>query len=371
MGGVYQVGQGVTISETFTVDGSPTDPTMVIFTVKSPTAVLTTYTAGVDPEVTNPSVGVYDLALNPADVGTYFYSVVGTGAVADTGIGTFEVLQNPVSPQTTDFPQFGPCEPWIDCADIRANCPDTTGDDALLNGIAAMASQLMYEISGRQFNGSCLRTVRPCSEQAVCWGLNPWYGWTGWPWAWAWDGVTWGWYDQIGCHCNCGTLSRVMLPGYPATAITEVKIDGVVIDPAEYRLDEWQYLTRLRSASDPTIPRFWPACQVLDLPDTEPGTWSVTYRAGVAPPLAGKAAATALACELLPGADCKLPSGATRIVRQGLTIDKLQPLAAMLLAGATGIPQIDTFMAAYNPSGLRRRPSIWSASGPSYARFVG
>jgi hypothetical protein len=367
----YTLGTAVSITETFSVLGVATDPTTVVYTVVDPLGVSTSYLFGTDPEVSNPSVGVYVLDLPPTtEPGTYQYSITGTGAVDAVGSGEFTVLQSSTAPVATPFPQFGPCQSWIDCGDIRAAC-DTTGDDALLDGIAAMASQLMYEISGRQFNGNCVRTARPCSDQAACWNLNPWYGWTGWPWAWTWDGVTWGWYDQLGCHCNCGVLSRVMLPGYPVTAVTEVKIDGVVIDPSEYRLDEWQYLTRMRNSAEPLIPLFWPSCQVLDLPDTEPGTWSVTYRAGVAPPLAGKAAATALACELLPGADCKLPSGATRIVRQGVTIDRLQPLAAALMAGATGIPQIDTFMAAYNPSGLRRRPTVWSPDGPAYARFVG
>jgi hypothetical protein len=163
----------------------------------------------------------------------------------------------------------------------------------------------------------------------------------------------------------------VLLPGYPVTQITEVKIDGVVQSADTYRVDEWRWLTRMRDPADPGVPLFWPSCQILDLDDTESGTFSVSYMSGVAPPLAGKAAATALACELLPGVDCKLPSGAVQIVRQGLTINRLQPLATMLLEGMTGIVTIDAFMAAYNPGKLRRRPAIWSPDGPTYARPVG
>jgi hypothetical protein len=43
----------------------------------------------------------------------------------------------------------------------------------------------------------------------------------------------------------------------------------------------------------------------------------------------------------------------------------------MLLRGETGIVEIDAFLAAYNPSRLRRRPAIWSPDGPKYARPVG
>lgn len=370
--GVYQLGQAVTVTETFSLLGTPTNPTTVTYVVKDPTGVETSYVFGVAPEVTNPSVGIFVLSLPPSsEPGQWFYEITGTGAVEASGTGEFTVLQSVMAPQDVPWPQFGPCQPWIDCGDIRAAC-SAEGDDELLDGIAAMASQIMFEISGRQFTGSCERTVRPCGEQLNgCWSNVPYYGWTGWPWAWTWDGVTWGWYDQLGCHCTCDTLSRVKLPGYPVTEITEVKIDGVVQAPDTYRLDEWTFLTAMRDASEPDVPLFWPSCQVMDLDDTEPGTWSVSYLSGIAPPLAGKAAATALACELLPGADCKLPTGAVQIVRQGLTINRLQPLATMLLQGMTGIVAIDAFMAAYNPSRLRRRPSIWSADGPKYARSVG
>jgi hypothetical protein len=370
--GVYQLGTAVTVTETFSVLGVPTNPTLVTYTVVDPNGLTTAYVFGVDAEVTNPGVGIFVLDLPPTtEPGQWLYSITGTGAVEAVGQGEFTVLQSSTAPQDVVFQQFGPCQPWIDCGDIRASC-ETTGDDALLDGIAAMASQIMFEVSGRQYGGVCEKTVRPCETLGnTCWGLNPWFGWTGWPWAWTWDGVTWGWYDSVGCHCTCQALSRVMLSGYPVNKILEVKIDGVVQAPTTYRLDESTFLTRMRDPLDPTVPLFWPACQILDLDDTEAGTWSVTYEYGQVVPLAGKAAATALACELLPGADCKLPSGAVRIVRQGITVDRLTPLAEMLRKGATGIVAIDTFIAAYNPAGNRRRPAVWSPDGPRYARPVG
>lgn len=374
--GVYQFGTAITITETFRLPpfppGTPANPTTVVYTIRDPEGGVVTYTFGPDPEVTNPSPGVYVLDLSPPTIpGTYQYEITGTGAVEAVGTGEFTVLQSTIAPQAVPFPQPGPCTPWIDCSDIQARCPSET-DLALLDGIATMASQIMFEISGRQFTGQCPRTVRPCNDvQNSCWFAAPWNGWVGWPWVWWYDGYSWGWYDQAGCHCGCESLPRVLLPGYPVTQITEVKIDGVVIAPETYRLDEWRYLTRMRDPANPSIPQRWPSCQYMNLDDDQPGTWSVTYVSGIDPPLIGKAAAAALACELVPGADCKLPTGARRIVRQGITIDKIQPLAQMLLEGSTGIVEIDAFMAAYNPGKLRRRPSIWSPDGPRFARPVG
>lgn len=370
--GVYQVGQAVTITETFSVAGAPSDPTSVIYTVADPTGSQTVYTFGVDVEVTNPSPGVYVLELPALSlIGTWIYTVVGTGVVTASGSGEFVVVADPLAQQDTPWPQFGPYVPWIDCGDIRGAC-DAEGDDELLTGIATQASQIMFELSARQFLGTRLKKVRPCENQGnACWtqgiGVD---GWWGWPWAWTWDGVTWGWYDGYGCHCDCGATPQVWLSGYPVTEIVEVKIDGVAVDPTTYRLDEWRFLTRMRDPLNPDVPLFWPTCQIRALDDTEHGTWSVTYKYGIEPPLAGKAAALALACELLPGADCKLPTEAVRIVRAGLTIERLQPLAEMLRRGMTGIPAIDSFIAAYNPNGLRRRPAVWSPPN-LYARPVG
>lgn len=371
--GVYQVGQAVTITETFTVSGTLTDPTGVIFTVEDPTGVSTVYTFGVDVEVTNPSTGVYALALGPLSlVGTWLYTVAGSGVVVATGSGELTVVPDPIAPQATLFPQFGPCQPWIDCGDIRALCDTELGDETL-TGVAVQASQIMFELSGRQFATGCEKTVRPEGlVENTCWsyGLNDWVGS---PWFWSWNGMSWGWYGGPGggCYCQCRPLSRVLLSGYPVTEIVEVTIDGTVVDPTTYRLDEYRYLTRVRDPLDLDTPLFWPACQDLDRAATESGTFSVTYKYGSQPPLAGKAAATALACELLPGADCKLPTEAVRVVRAGITMERLQPLATMLRQGMTGIPAIDSFIAAYNPNGLRRRPAVYSSSGPRYARPEG
>ena len=373
MGGTYPTGTAVSITQTFTVLGVDTDPTTVEFTVQDPQGNDFSFVFGVDAEVTNPAVGVYVLELTaPGYPGVYHYDCVGTGAVDATGNGIFTVLPSTVSPVgPLPYPLLGPCAPWIDCDDITDSCTVDAADLPLLDGIAAMASQIMFEISGRQFTGNCEKTVRPCLLACSCWD-NGWGGWQGSPWAWGWQGG-WGWFDGFGnCHCSCDSLSRVKLSGYPVTQILEVKIDGVVIANTEYRLDEWTFLTRMRDSADPNTALHWPSCQILDLDDTEPGTWSVTYLAGMEPPLAGKAAATALACNLLPHGECSLPSGAVRIVRQGIQIDKLQPLSSMLLQGMTGIPAIDAFMASVNSSRLRRRPSVHSPNRRGrYARPVG
>jgi hypothetical protein len=380
MSGVYPLGTVVKVTETFTISGTPTDPTTVVYTVQDPLGEEVGYIFGVDAEVTNPGVGIYVLTLDPAAlVGIWRWRINGSGAVFASNNGFFQITQDQLDFQTAPFPQFGPCQAWIDCNDITAVCEVTDEQLPLLDGIALQASNLMFEISGRQFSGRCPHTVRPCTgdtyNENSCWSTFPWNSWSGWPWAWGWYGGGWGWYDGSGiCHCDCQAVPHVLLSGYPVVEITEVKIDGVVLPATRvngspnYQLEEWQRLVRMRDPDDPGTPVLWPSCQDRTLNSDQPGTWSVSYLSGIAPPQAGKAAAVALACELLPGGECKLPEGARTIVRQGLTITRIQPLAQMLLRGETGIVQIDSFLAAYNPSRLRRRPTIWAPGGPTYAR---
>jgi hypothetical protein len=121
------------------------------------------------------------------------------------------------------------------------------------------------------------------------------------------------------------------------------------------------------------LTRRWPGCQRLDVDDDQPGSFSVTYRFGVSPPPLGIQAAAALGGELFAacgGGACKLPSRVVKIVRQGVTYDRVAAAAAALREGASGLPLVDAFMGGYASAG-RRRPAVWSPDGSQYARRLG
>jgi hypothetical protein len=139
------------------------------------------------------------------------------------------------------------------------------------------------------------------------------------------------------------------------TEILEVVIDGVAVAGGAYRLEAARYLVRQDGG-------LWPACQNEDAALGSAGTWSVKYRHGADPPLAGVVAAKTLGCELYlaaTGGKCALPSGVTRVVRQGVTFERVQ---AAFSAGriTTGITVVDAFLATYNPGGQRRRTAVMS-----------
>lgn len=245
-----------------------------------------------------------------------------------------------------------PCAPWIEAEDVADCCGLTVGslNAEPLEQAAENASAILYELSGRRYTGTCERTVRPETNEH-CWGP---------------------WIVRLGHRHH--RLSRVKLAGH-ATAIIEVLIDGEVIDPSGYRLDEHRYLTRMADP-DGNAQR-WPVPQRLDRPIGDPDTFAVTYEHGLNPPGQGVAAATALACELYracpaagdePG-DCKLPSGVVRVIRQGVTVETIRAVATMLRKGATGIIPVDAFIGTY---GRRARASsIWSPDIEPFARPEG
>ena len=230
------------------------------------------------------------------------------------------------------------CAPWVIEADVAAcNCDTTAIDPARLDDLMMSASEICYLLSGSQFSGICVDTIRPPDHRqdrytdrysAVFGGnYNVGYGWGSYyetPW--------------------CGPQGLLLPFDHPISAT--VRIDGATV--TDYRLDGrilW------REAG-------WPTTQRMGLPDTEPGTWAVTVTHGQTPPVSGVAAAAALTAEMVRACvgdkSCRLPLGAVSVVRQGVSIDVAE-FAAMIRAGAVGVAEVDMFLAAANPAGLRRR----------------
>jgi hypothetical protein len=259
----------------------------------------------------------------------------------------------------------GPCSDWVTGDDVAACCSVETSSGVLFDQAASEASALLFELSGRQFSGYCgPRTVRPACDQCFCgyqvlsrgYVIGPWdYG-----------------YPLMlcdSCLISCSP-SRVKLAGYPIRAITQVLINGDVVSPTEYTIWNQRYLTRLDDSR-------WPVAQDLTQADTEESTFSITYTYGADPPAMGVSAAAQLGCELYRacGGDtnCALPQGTTRVTRQGIVIEKLAFTSWAFRDGGwrTGLPLVDAFLQAYNPAGIRRRPTFWSPGKHQYAQTFG
>lgn len=271
------------------------------------------------------------------------------------------------------------CTDWITGEDVAACCAvEGASDTSVFETAAIQAQELLFEISGRQFNGICEQTVRPCWSGCGCgWQVLS-RGYVVWNPNLAWGGPWFGGWTCDDNSCGCAPLSKVPLAGY-VQEIVEVKIADEVVDPATYRVDRHRWLVRTRLDADDFNNAAWPGCQDLDLPLDEPGTWSVTYTYGRDVPEAGRAAAVQLACEIYKacaGQECALPAGTQRVTRLGVTIEKVPftqwgwttgKRAGQIKGWNTGLAAVDMFLNAYNPGGLPRVPVIWSPA--SHLRF--
>lgn len=215
-----------------------------------------------------------------------------------------------------------------------------------------LATDLLWRASGRQFNGVCTSTVRPCAEggarlQYLAYnqgqgsriitplGDGRWLGGS--------------------CHglCTCGGADALRLEGWPIVGVTQVKVDGVALAATEYRVVDRIYLVRNGAT--------FPCTQDLSLPDTEPGTWAAVYEWGQMPPPGASTIAGVLACEIArawTGDDhCRLPTNVAALVREGVSLTMLDPSAFLNAAGGRGpvrfgLWEVDTWLGAINPAGL-------------------
>lgn len=222
------------------------------------------------------------------------------------------------------------CAPWATIADVCSPCDDYEFDVALLEDKLAIASDLLYDLSDRRWAGECEETVRPVVGRC-----------------------------RTRDACRCGDVAGIRLGGSPLVEITTVKIDGVELDPSEYRIDEHAELVRL--ADGDGVRRGWPSCQNMYLADTEVGTFSVTYVYGIAPPPGGVAAAAALGCQLAMACQpetlgaCRLTDRAISVTRQGVT-KALRDPSQMFPDGLTGLNEVDLWLSSIR-YGKRHRPA--------------
>lgn len=263
-------------------------------------------------------------------------------------------------------PRLGPCNPWVLSSDI-AGQPDCGAIPAAVLALAATySSNVLYRLSGKEYTGSGCGPVteRPVwrphdsDERMLNHGIGNFgtaasYGFAGS------DLPT-----SFGGHFGAVNPAEVELSSYPVNAVSLVKIDGVVIPPAEYYIQDYRTLVRVRidGTTPPTERYGWPSFQRIDLPDTQPGTFSVTYTYGRDVPEDGKLAAMVLGAELAKaqaGMNSALPRRVTSIMREGVSMTVLDS-HDFLEEGRTGLYEVDLFLKSVNPNKNAGRAQVWS-----------
>jgi hypothetical protein len=185
--------------------------------------------------------------------------------------------------------------------------------------------------------GTCPITIRPCPQDASCgcWP-RPYVGTDG------------QWRNACGHNGLCAPISEVDIPG-PVGYIESMLIDGIEVDlwGGDWRLDNGHLLVWQGEGDSPI-----PITQDLNKPDTEVGTWSITYSRSYPVLDDARWAMTYLAIEFAkactPNKKCALPKGVTSVVRNGVsfTIE-----SGLFPNGLTGIEMVDAWILKWNPVG--------------------
>ena len=215
------------------------------------------------------------------------------------------------------------------------------------------ATMALWARTGRQY-GACPVTVRPCGRWCNDAGVAG-YFWSAGTWLpYVLDGQ---WYNcacGMGLGCLCEPACQIYLPG-PVAGVSEVRLDGVVVDPATYRVDDRRWLVRTG------VGNCWPMGQDYNV-DSGPGTLFVDYTRGTALPSVLASAAGTLACEYAKacvGLECRLPAYITGLSRQGVDFTAVDPMF-LLDRGFTGLWEVDGLIRDLNPGGLTHRPRLLS-----------
>ncbi len=233
----------------------------------------------------------------------------------------------------------------------------------------ALATQTLRALTAYQVGG-CPVWVRPCAEG--CRGgsylaapvggggsdaLGAPIGGTAW-WPHVGAGGMWvnTWCGCGGSGCSCTTVSEVILPG-PVGRVDQVLIDGAELAPDAYRVDGGNRLVRTDGGS-------WPKCQDMGARLGQDSTFGVLYLRGNPVDGLGSWVAGVLAKEFADackGGKCRLPKGVTSIARQGVTLDIP---TGLFESGLTGITEVDAWLRAWNPYGVKVPSTVWSPNMP-------
>ena len=235
---------------------------------------------------------------------------------------------------------------WVSTSDLGSYSDSEFSYEA-----AKVASQLLFQLSGRKYSG-----VTTVTERYVCATRGHNYGLA--------RGTTtaalvngdvqnipltaYDFYETASDGISTG--SRLRLRGKPVTKVHAIRDHlGEIINPNYYYLSDHSVIQPVRG-----VP--WRPCNV-----------EVTYTYGVEAPAMGKMAARMLAiefCKMWSGEDCELPQRVTSIARQGVSYTILDP-QEFVAQGRTGIYFVDLFLKSVNPDGAKNRARVFS---PDLAR---
>lgn len=230
---------------------------------------------------------------------------------------------------------------------VARSCLPDNANPALVAEAVDTAVGVLWALTGRRF-GTCPVEARPCPPGTPPSGipLSPGPGWVP-----LLDAGTIR--NAPACTTTaCDRTGAIILPG-PVHKLLGMSVDGDDVDLTTVVLHGDRIMRR------DGLP--WPA-QHLDRPEGDPGTWSIRYLRGTPPPAGAAHAVGTLAKEFLAACTtgkCALPRRTTQVQRQGVTVSMVDP-QDIFDSGATGLPEVDLWIRAWNPNRMQQPAAVWS-----------
>lgn len=229
------------------------------------------------------------------------------------------------------------CAPWATSADACAPCDTYDIDPFDLDDAMQVASDVLFNLTGRQWPGVCSDSIRP-QHACTCYRSMK-YG-----------------VREYGC----ARVPEIRLPGSPVVpdSVT-VLIDGTELDSSAFRIDNRRDLVRLDGQG-------WPCCQDMTKDaNVDDHTMLVEYDWGAAPPIGGRRAAATLGCQYalacnpdaISDGRCRLPKRITTVTRAGTTIAVVDPMT-LIKDGMVGLVDVDQWVASIGFGRARRRGRV-------------
>lgn len=341
------VGSTRVLTAAFTADGNLADTTVVL-TITAPDGTVTAPTPDHD------GVGLYSFELLLDQAGVWRIAWDGEGAVPADATQVL-LVHTPGQIGST-------CAPWATSADACAPCDDYAIDTVVLDDKMQMATDVLFNLTGRRWPGECVDIIRPQAQYRMA-DVRSW-----WP-ADA-PAAPWGWCScHRGREAGCSTMSEIKLPGHPVSQVT-VMLDGAVF--TDWRLDDGRYLVRTDGDG-------WPCCQNMDGdPTADDDTFEVTYVYGRRPPIGGVVAAATLGCQYALACDpdavsdgrCRLPRNIASKSRAGTTTNFFDP-QTLVNDGQVGIAEVDQWVMSVMLGDKRRRATVMVPGQSRSARRPG
>lgn len=249
------------------------------------------------------------------------------------------------------------CSPWATIDDVPERVIEELtqlGADVPteLPPYLLRASEMLWMLSGRVWLGG------GCEEEATLRSDPPAPGTGAWPYESSWGRCRcWGWPSISSAHAgpfpgrHVPAPVAVKLPRAGVTSVVSVTVGG---DPfAAWELHRSGWLTR-------TDGRPWAVCD---------GNTVVIYQFGEPPPSGGVMAAVEYGVELLRDAlgddACRLPPNVVSLTRQGVSMELAANDARSM---RTGLPSVDLWLDAVNPSQRPQAGRVWSPDIPRARR---